>query len=69
MAYSRDAFPKDQRETSKRLERDKREGQRLERDGAKPDGLTQTCEIASKHKEWQRGDMELFRQLDNRQTN
>ena len=46
MAYSRDAFPKDQRETSKRLDRDKRE--RQERDGAKSDGLKQTSEIASK---------------------
>ena len=41
----------------------------IERDGAKPDGLTQTIEIASKHRERQRGDMELFRQLDYRQTN
>ena len=38
MAYSCDAFPKDYRETS----------MRQERDGAKPDGLTQTNEIASK---------------------
>ena len=49
MAYSRDAFPKDQRETSKRIERDKRQtGERLERDGAMHDGLTLTNEIASK---------------------
>ena len=48
MAYSRDAFPKDQ-ETSKRLERDRRETrERKDRDGAKPDGLTQTNDIGSK---------------------
>ena len=52
MAYSRDAFPKYQRETSKRLERDKKETgetrKRQNRDGAMADGLTLTNEIASK---------------------
>ena len=43
MAYSHDAFPKDQRETSKRLERE-----RQDRDGAMADGLTLMNELASK---------------------
>ena len=47
MAYSRDAFSGDQRET-----RETETGERLE-----------------KVRERQRGDMELFRKLDNRQTN
>ena len=62
MAYSCDAFPKDQRETKKRQERDgamadcltltneiaSKSKSKQERDQAKPDGLTQTNEIASK---------------------
>ena len=48
MAYSRDAFIKDLRETRERQERDKRETrERLERDGAMADGLTYTNKIAT----------------------
>ena len=50
MAYSHDAFMRDEWETSKRVERDKKEtGERLkihERDGAMADGLTYTNKIA-----------------------
>ena len=44
-----------------------------DRDEAMADGLIQTNEIASKHRESiersMEGDIELFRQLDDRQTN
>ena len=87
MAYSRDAFIRDQQETRERqeqsqtsvsLERDyrdmedglsqsnkiARESQRLERQL----GRARERERARDWRETQRGDMELFRQLDNRQT-
>ena len=59
---------RDYRERQVELERAKeraRESQRLERDGDMEDGLSQSNKIAG---ESQRGDMKLFRQLDNRQT-
>ena len=59
-------------ETSNRLDREQREtretrekNQQEARDGAVADGLIQTNKIA---RESQRGDMELFRQIGNRQT-
>ena len=72
MAYSRDAFIRDQQETRER--QDKSETSvRLERDqryGDMEDGLSQSNKIAGEsQRESQRGDMELFRQLDNGQTN
>ena len=53
MAYSRDAFTRDLRETKENLERDQR----------------QTRFGAMRARESQRGDMELFRQLDYKLTN
>ena len=64
MAYSRDAFIRDQQET--RESQDQSETSvRLERYGDMEDGLSQSNKIAG---ESQRGDMKQFRQLDNRQT-
>ena len=69
MAYSRDAF---NRENTERLERNQREiRERLERDGAMADGLSQPKKIAGesyKERESQRGDIELFRQIDDKRT-
>ena len=52
MAYSRDAFPKEQRETRERDQRERlerktrgRETSMMTRDGAMADGLTQNNEV------------------------
>ena len=64
MAYSRDAFFRDQQETRERQDQRDMEIWRMAYHS-----LTRYLERARDQRESQRGDMELFRQLDDGQTN